>query len=50
MIQNKYKGASAADRRQSLKDLKKKLRVKFGKDYDMPLAMNDRAHAAIAQQ
>ena len=50
MIQNKYQGASAADRRQSLKDSKKKLRVKFGKDYDMPLAMNDRAQAAITQK
>ena len=33
---------SQSDRRQALKDLKKKLRVKIAKGYDLPQALSDR--------
>ena len=46
-ITNKFPKASQAERRQFAKDLKKKLRSKFGKDYEMPQAMSDRIAAKI---
>lgn len=47
-IISKFPKASAADRRQFAKDLKKRLKTKFGKDYEMPQAMADRIAAAIS--
>ena len=47
VMQNKFPKATAADRRQSFKDLKKKLKSKFGKTYEMPAKIADRVQAAI---
>ena len=46
-IISKFPKASAADRRQFAKDLEKRLKTKFGKEYEMPQAMADRIAAAI---
>ena len=44
---NKSPESSASDRIQSFKDLKKKLKHKFGKSYEMPTKISDRVQAAI---
>ena len=47
-IIGKFPKASAADRGQFATDIKKRLKTKFGRDYEMPQAMADRIAAAIA--
>ena len=44
---NTFPKTSASDRRQSIKDLKKKLQHNFGKSYEMPANMSDRVPALI---
>ena len=49
MIQYKFKGVTAAKRREFLNDLKKKLLANIAKEYNMPAAHN-RVNAAITSK
>ena len=48
LIINKWPKAQVGDRRQQLKDLKKKLKLKLGKDFELPDTVATRLQSAVS--